>query len=211
MNNFKLHIAKNHDEFNEIFRLLHRTFVADQNYVQSDQENILTDEWDKVSIHVFCKSEEQIVGDGRLIPYSPLGLRVSSSIELERYFTNLNEVCQLSALAVLPEFRHLSIGNAIHYFRIMLALKLKFRYVTASCFPEIAEFLIEIGFEIVVDRFVYKRYSSGSYSVFLALDLKSETSLQKMNDYFKRKLSSELISQIHYELNIDSRHGYVPD
>jgi hypothetical protein len=206
-------IAQGESELNKIYKFQHSIFVADEELLENNN-NLLKDEWDSFSYHIFCKKDNKIIGDGRLIKNSTAGFRVSSSININEYFSDNNTIFEISALCVDKSARHLGIGLSIHYLRLILASHLSGNFAIASCFKSNAMYLVSLGFEVIVDNFHYKQYKTPESSTFLAFNLsKDSSSFNKLNEYINARLCTKQVLQLKHcanELLIQSSRISLP-
>jgi hypothetical protein len=114
--NYLFKVANNQSELQEIYKLQYKVFVQDKELLDESNSRLLVDEWDSHSYHAFCKFGDRIIADGRLIRNSEFGFRVSSSINLNDYFVNLDRLFEISGLAVANGYRQLGFKVVINHF-----------------------------------------------------------------------------------------------
>lgn len=184
-----LQIAKNQQDFAEISSLGYNVFVEEQQAIENNSKNDYFDEWDEFSINLIAAHSEKAVGTGRLIfMNNKVSFRVSSSLNLHRYFTDLNKVVEISGLCIDKNYRNRNVASLLHYARIRIAKFLNVDFIIATTSKETSNYLLNFGFEIICPEFEYLPYATDRKSVFLALDLTSKPALTKMDHYFSDKI-----------------------
>lgn len=194
LKNIEFGIADSERSLIALYRLQHKVFVEENQYIINiDENSILKDLWDITSAkYIYVKNGNKIIGGGRNIYNSEIGFRVSSSINLNNFFSNLDKVCEISGLAVVKEFRHYGIGNIIQYLRILIAINEGMNHIIASCYPSSSIHFEQMGFTIKLPSFEYKQYKTNQNSVFLCFNCTDSKSIKKMEKYFKDLLPEEI-------------------
>lgn len=92
-------------EFEQIFRLNHRTFVDEIPQHAGHDDGRLIDRFHAENRYVICKDHEEVVGMIALRGRRPFSLDAKLP-DLDRYLPRNRSVCEIRLLAVRPGYRH---------------------------------------------------------------------------------------------------------
>ncbi|TKJ39056.1 hypothetical protein CEE37_11570 [candidate division LCP-89 bacterium B3_LCP] len=219
-NDVEVRLLRTVDEITSALQIQYHVFVKELAELRTmttrtdDDISTIQDSWDSISHYAGLFLKDKLVGAGRLI-WKPgdLGFRVSSSICLSKFFADETSLCEVSALSVLPEFRHCGYAAAIHWYRLLLAKTLQASYMIASTSLDAAQFFQTMGFKVLEQAYKYKHYvEDKSIGSFLSLDLKDETSTTKYVNYVAARCGEGLSRKVMRCFKSDMEIGldYLP-
>jgi len=93
------------EEFEQIFRLNHRTFVDEIPQHAAHDDGRLIDRFHAENRYVICKDRDEVVGMIALRGSRPFSLDAKLP-DLDRYLPRNRSVCEIRLLAVRPGYRH---------------------------------------------------------------------------------------------------------
>ena len=97
--------ATQDEEFEQIFRLNHRTFVDEIPQHAAHDDGRLVDRFHADNRYVICKDREEVVGMIALRGRRPFSLDAKLP-DLDRYLPRNRSACEIRLLAVRPGYRH---------------------------------------------------------------------------------------------------------
>ena len=171
------------------------------------ESGFVRDDWDSWAYSIVASVKGKPVGTGRLIwrPPSNLGFRISSSVQLEEFFSETSDLGEISGLAVRKDFRGKGIGCGIHYYRFLLAEHLGAKGVLASSSDTVSRHLSQMGYVTLLSEYTYKRYKTGRnirVLQFLSLVEKEarETFRKRINERCPPPLLRAVLSSLENEI-----------
>lgn len=182
-------IAKTNEDLRKIFSLKYKVFHDELHAVSYNADKLCGDKWNDYAINTYLKFSGELVAVGRIIYYSKqLEFRISSSLDLSKFFSDNRGVVEISGLAVSEKYRHLRFGNLIHYLRIKIAIALDLRNIIATASEKNSVFLEQMGFEVLADKFQYQNSNVVRNYKLLSLDLTSDKTQKNIEVYFQNQL-----------------------
>lgn len=146
---------------------------------------------DPYSLNTCIYDNSKLIGAGRMLinPPSHLGFRISTSLNLDKYFQPSSVISEFSGVAISKEYRKKGLYYQTLLMRFLLAKHFKVEYIFAIASENITKIFEKVGYSVVEENFIYKHMKA--LRNFLIMDISNKRKNEALEELILNKVENE--------------------